>query len=163
MIKVLLLSIVIGLCPIAIFANIEIGSDFMVAGQLQKRGSSSANNGVSLRTHNTIFFNFMSMQIGAVVQFEKATDSGWEMIAGGGLRYGNNWFIEADGGYLKRDFGGYSESGFGGILQVGKIFSVSNSLSFKVSLPLVAKYVTSGISNNLILDYIPYLGFSYIF
>ncbi|MBN1115328.1 MAG: hypothetical protein JXA66_08310, partial [Oligoflexia bacterium] len=140
----------------------EFGVDFIFAGSMEKLGNFDSQNGVSLRTHNTIFFRSnKSAQLGVVCQFEKPDDIGYEAIIGAGLRFGFNYFFEADAGYLFRHFRGYNESGIGIVVQFGKYFPLSSKFKFKVSLPVVTKIITSGLVQKTIIDYVPYFGLAY--
>jgi hypothetical protein len=87
----------------------------------------------------------------------------YELIIGGGLKIAGTYFFEADIGFLYREFGGYTEKGLGIIAQFGRYFDMTESLKFKVSLPVVFKIVTTGLTRKIIIDYVPYIGISYFF
>jgi hypothetical protein len=144
--KLLTISSIIiagSLCSGSLMASPDFGFDFTFFG---------TKNDVDFKTHSTLFWDFSAVQAGAVFQYEK----GYDMIIGGGLRLGKDYFLEFDGGYLKRQSG---LTGFGFIIQPGKNFGLGGGFQFRVSVPVVIKSF-SGASE---VEYSPYIGFLFNF
>ena len=137
--------------------------DFIFAGSSEQFEGASETTGISFKSNTTLFFGDGEFRYGGLVQYEAPSENSIEYIVGILAGIGSINFLEIGGGYLKRDFGSYTEEGYAGMIKIGRHFSLSNSLSFRLSIPFIYKKITSGLVNKTIYNYIPYIGLGFKF
>ena len=145
------------LIPVA--RGVEFGTDLIFAGALEK-SDSNLNHGVGIKSHQTVYFG-EELAGGLAVDLEFPNSGVFEITVGPTGRYGLDTYLEFGVGFLFRDFGSFIERGPTLRLAFGKKFEIDDHWVFKVSLPLVFKFITSGVSTKTSIDYVPYLGVGY--
>jgi hypothetical protein len=138
-------------------ADFTFASDVIVSGTYETI-SGSASHGVSLRTHNQMLLGEEGFRYGLGFQFEMPSSDTKEYIVGAAIQLGSRFIFGLGAGYLLRDFGGYNETGLGGWVQPGFALPLSESFDLRITVPVIFKFVTSGIATKIVMDYVPYLG-----
>jgi hypothetical protein len=145
-------------------ADMEASVDFIFLDPIQEINNSSISQEATLRFHNTLFVKSnKKTHFGFVTQLERTSEKAFEAILGGGIKIGNQYFVEFDSGFLLRSLEGETGYGFGTILTFGKTFEINKSFKFRLTIPIVNKIVFNNKTKRHTIDYAPYFGLSYRF
>ena len=139
-------------------AESQLNLDFIAAGASD---SSTAQSGISIRTTGSLLFDLSDFYVGPTVSSERPNDSIITYVFGAAMSIGEDLFFQFGAGYLIISTSLSNEKGFAFTPQIGKNFELSQSVFFRVSIPVVIKLVTSGTPERTLIDYVPYIGFQF--
>ncbi len=129
-------------------ALVKLGSDFFFTGLYTN------TNELGLRSHNYLFLEIGPVAFGPYFNYEPLHSYVTDISYGAGLRIGEKWYFEIDGGPFQRNYAGTTATGFAGSLILGYHFSRWLSLS----IPLIVKRIQTGLESRFIVDTVPYFG-----
>jgi len=128
----------------------ETGSDFFFNG-FGFLGHAEA----TFKSHNYFFFGGSGFAFGPVVNYNSYREDLKEYSAGGGIRMGQNTFLELDGGYFKRTHDGFEGKGFLASLIIGWQLTKG----FRVILPFHFIHIKKGdLIKHWVVDFVPNIG-----
>ena len=114
-------------------------------------------------------FNFLHLlesgaRLGLTYRMENKGEDLAETMVGPTLAFGSpQFFFEFTycPGTLTRKFPGYTEKGSAMILTPGFIARFGDATALRISVPIVQKTITEGLSKKEMLDYFPHIGISF--
>jgi len=133
-------------------AALELGTDLFTRG-FGYLGHADFN----IRTHTYLFFGTKDFAFGGVVGAEALSSTVKDFTGGGGLRIGDTFFVQLDGGYFLRIHDGTAGQGIAGAIRLGWRIKW-----FRIVLPLNIKYIHSGLTRRVTTDFVPWIGFKFI-
>lgn len=111
-----------------------------------------------LSSHNTLLFGGPRFKVGPYIGYEVLSSNQNDLTYGAAIRFGDQKFLEIQGGIFERDFHQQNlrlkGKGFAGNL----IFGVYLNNYFGIDLALTYKRIESGMDKRTVLELLPFFG-----